>query len=86
VPKADIDWLFNDFIDDRQHAGRDRQFQRLCRFTIEYKFKFCGVKHWQIGGLCALNNVGSVVADEPVSVRQIISITHETTRDDGLSE
>jgi hypothetical protein len=29
--------LFDDLIDDGQHACRDCQLQRLCRFAIEYK-------------------------------------------------
>jgi hypothetical protein len=29
--------LFDDLIDDGQHASRDCQFQRFRRFAIEYK-------------------------------------------------
>src|SRR6476660_7408038 len=35
---------FDDLIDNGHHAGRDRQFERLCRFAIEHKFEFCRLK------------------------------------------
>ncbi len=56
---------FDDLIDDRHHASRDRQFKRLCRFAIEYKFKLCGLKHRQVRGLFPFNNPGGVGADQP---------------------
>ena len=58
----------NHFISDGQHGSRDREPQTFCRLSIEHELKFCGLKHWQIGGLCALNNARSVGADKPISV------------------
>ena len=44
---------FDDLVDNGHHGGRDRQFERLCRFAIEHKFEFCGLQHRQVGGLFA---------------------------------
>src|ERR1700730_6122362 len=71
--------LFDDLIGEREHRRRHFEAKRLHGLQVDHQLEFSGLLHWQIGGLCTLEDAAGLVADLVIYLRKARSVAHEST-------
>src|SRR5262249_40070501 len=66
-----------DFVGSRQHIGRNRQSDLLCRLEIDHKFELCRLLHRQIGWLCAFQDLVHISSGRTVQVEKVHAVIHK---------
>jgi len=61
---------FDDVIRAEQERGRYRQTERLGRFQVDEKLKFCGLFNREITWFCALENPMHVLRGSSHEIRE----------------
>src|SRR6266850_8578292 len=64
-------------IRPRQHVGRNRQADLLCRFQIDDEFEFCRLFNREIGRLGAFQNLVHIRSGAPVQVEKVHAVIHK---------
>src|SRR5271169_2669842 len=59
--------------------------ERFSGFQVDHQLEFGGLLHWQIGGLCTLEDAASVIADLVIYLRKARSVAYESTNSRELA-
>src|SRR5262245_59984387 len=62
--------LVDDFVRDREQAGRNVLRQRLGGLEVEHELELCGLNHRHITGLFTFENPSRVDAGLPISISE----------------
>src|SRR5215470_1894858 len=77
--------LFDYLVRPREKVGRKCQTDLFCCLEIYDELKLRCLLHWQIGRLCALQDLVHINSRAPVEIVVVHPVRHETTLIDKLT-
>jgi hypothetical protein len=69
--------LLDHFVSNSQHARRDAKVECLGGLHVDDQLEFGRLEHWQIAGICALENTSDVDSDLPSPFRNAGALAHK---------
>ena len=77
--------LFDHLVGRYKQRLWNIETERFSGFQVDHQLEFSGLLHWQIGGLCTLEDAASVIADLVIYLRKARSVAYEFTNSRELA-